>query len=254
MDAHQRAFEVLATHPRAERLNPRSAIAILATIHATRGQYPANIAECVGWGVDLLERHPYLRQALEQEGPEQWAHHLRLIGLRTARERDFLRRLDSAAAAIVASLTEAPVATGGFVVGPQDALDYMNRVNLAVDLFNEDVRRSGIVNRDAAYYWGWNDWRSIWREFYQEHLPWHARLNAAAVYDETEVKERELTEWRKKFEERGETPTAPAPQGPGVGGGDEDDPSLGDIGMALARGAVVVAGIGVVSYLLMRNR
>jgi len=253
MDAHQRAFEVLATHPRAELLDPRSAIAILATIHATRGAYPANLSECVGWSVDLLERHPYLRQALEQDGPEQWAYHLRLVGLRPARDAAFLRRLDSAAAQIVASLAGAPIETGGFYVSPQDILDYMNRVNVGVELMNEDVRRSGISKRDAAFYWGWNDWVAIWRQFYNDHLPWHARLTGA-VYDETEVKERELVEWRRKFEERGETPTAPDPQGPGTGGGSGgDDPSLGDIGMTLARGAMVVAGIGVVSYLVLRK-
>jgi len=253
MDAHQRAFEVLATHPRAERLDPRCAVALLATIHATRGAYPANLSECVAWGVDLLERHPYLRLALEQEGPEQWAYHLRLVGLRPARDAAFVRRLDTSAAQIVASLAGAPAGTGGFYVSPQDILDYMNRVNLSVEVMNEDVRRSGIVNRDGAFYWGWNDWVAIWRQFYNDHLPWHARLTGA-VYDETEVKERELMAWRKKFEERGETPTAPDPQGPGTGGGSgSNDPSLGDIGMTLAQGAVAVASLGVVGYLVLRK-
>jgi hypothetical protein len=252
MDAHLRAWEALAVHPRAEKLSPRSALAILAMIHAARGQYPTNLAECIGWGIDLLARERYLRESVEQEGPEQWAYQLRLAGLRPAQDAAFSRRLDRAAAEIVASLADVPQAVAGFYVSPQDILDYMNRVNLAADLFNEDVRRSGIQKRDGAFYWGWNDWLVIWRQFYNEHLPWYARLSGS-VHDETEVKERELIEWRKKFESLGEKPTSPDPQGPGAGGGSGDDPSLGDIGMTLARGAIVVAGIGVVTYMVLRK-
>jgi len=250
MDAHLRAWEALAAHPRAEKLSPRSALAVLAVIRAARRGYPPNLRECIDWGIELMERHPYLRHAMEQDGPEQWAYHLRLLGLRAAREVSFGRVLDKEASEIVASLTETPVLTGGFSVLPQDALDYMNRVKLAVDLLHEDVNRSGIVKKDAAFYWGWNDWRSIWWQFYQEHLPWHARLNAWVVYDETAVKERELTEWRHKFEERGGSPTAPEPQGPADPGGGT---SIADIGMTLARGAIVVAGIGTVTYMVLRK-
>jgi hypothetical protein len=251
MDADVRAFEAVLAHPRAENLTPRGALAVLATIRAARGGYPENLAQCIGWGADLLQRHPYLRSAVEQEGPEQWAYHLRLTGLRQAQARDFPQRLDSATARIVAALTDAHT-TGALFRTPQEALDYMNRVNLSVDLLNEDVRRSGIARRDAAFYWSWNDWRAIWRQFYQDHLPWHARLYPDGVYEETEVKERELMDWRKGFESRGGQPTAPAPQGPG-GGGDDKPPTLGDIGMKLAQGAIVVAGIGVVGYVLTRN-
>ncbi|HSN99564.1 MAG TPA: hypothetical protein VLS89_14820 [Candidatus Nanopelagicales bacterium] len=251
MDAHQRAFEVLARHPRGERLSPRSALAVLATIHAARGGYPVNLAECIGWGIGMLERHPYFRQSVEEDGPEQWAYHLRLIGLREAQDPDFPRRMDRAAAEILASVTEAPIHVGGFIVTPQDMLDYLNRVNLSAELLNEDVRRTKIATKNAAFYWAWQDWLIVWRQFYNEHLPWHARLSGG-VYDETEVKERELMEWRQRFEALGEKPTAPPPQGPG-GGPSGGGPTLSDIGMTLARGAVVVAGIGVVAYIAMRR-
>lgn len=252
MDADVRAFEVLAAEPRAEVLTPRSAIAVLATVRAARGAYPANLAECVRWSLGMLERHPLYRRSAEEEGPEQWAYHLRLMGLREAQRKDFPRRLDRAAAEILTALTAADgeVEAGGIFVTPGDMLDYLNRVNLSAEILNEDVRRSEIMKRDGAFYWGWNDWLAVWRQFYNDHLPWHARLSGS-VYDETEVKERELGEWRKKFEARGGKPTAPAPQGPG-GGGDKP-PTLGDIGMKLAQGAVVVAGLGVVTWIVMRK-
>lgn len=253
MDAHRRAFEALSAHPRARELNPRSALAVLSILHGLWGRYPANLATSFDWAIGLLDRYAYLRRAVEQEGPEQWAYQLRLAGIGAAQRPDLARRLDRSASEIVASLADAPDAVGFAVIMPQDALDYMNRVNVAVEIMNEDVRRSGIMGKDAAFYWGWSDWHSIWWQFYQEHLPWHARLNSAAVYDETEVKERELKEWRKRFEAKGGQPTAPPPQGPGAGDQPGKSPTLGDIGMALAQGAAVVAGLGVVTYIVMRK-
>lgn len=255
MDADVRAFEGLVTHPRAEVLTPRSALALLAMIRAARGGYPRNLEQCIGWGIGLLERHPYFRRAAEEEGPEQWAYHLRLIGVREAQAQGFARRLDRAAAEIVSELADVPEDVAGIFVTPQDMLDYLNRVNLAAEVLDEDIRRAEMAKKSAAFYWGWNDWLIVWREFYREHLPWHARLSGS-VYDETELRERELMDWRKRFESLGGKPTAPPPQGPGGGGGDDGQksPTLGDIGMRLAGGAIVVAGIGVVSYVLTRKR
>lgn len=99
----------------------------------------------------------------------------------------------------------------GFVVTPQDTLDYLNKVNTAVNSLEQDILTSAFAR--TRFSAAWSEWADQWREFYREHLPWYERLSGH-VYDQTEQYELNLNAWREAFVKAGGKPTAP-PSNPG---------------------------------------
>lgn len=125
----------------------------------------------------------------------------------------------------------------GFIITPQDILDYMNRVDWYASRLKEDIEAKKDVPGDiwAAF----ADWWAVWRKFYADHESWWNR-QFSSVYDETEVKERELTQLRARFIASGGKSSTPKPEGPAV-----DPPggtSFGTQIAGLAIGVAVVAG------------
>lgn len=92
----------------------------------------------------------------------------------------------------------------GFVVTPNDTLNYMQKVDAAMKSLDADVSKSG----DAAFRASWSDFFAGWSKFFADHQPWYMRLSGT-VYDETEDYESTLDKWREQFIARGGSPTAP---------------------------------------------
>lgn len=140
----------------------------------------------------------------------------------------------------------------GFFNTPGGTLEYMNKVDGGVDALNTSIREDPKWE-GAPYDFkdGWKGFYDMWKAFYQRNTTgftggWVARTGAD-VYDDTVAYEKQLGEWRAKWEALGGKPNTP----PLVTSNHSlSVPSLPDaattkgIGMAFM-GAAVLLGVGV---------
>jgi hypothetical protein len=122
----------------------------------------------------------------------------------------------------------------GFIVLPDDILDYMSKVNDAMTAMDVDVQKQAAGTDFAT---GWTRFLGGWRKFWDDHQSYWSRWQGS-VWDETEIWERDLSKWRDMFTNVGGRPTTPRPTD------DRPDP----LGSALKTGAVVGA-LGLVAWL-----
>jgi hypothetical protein len=138
----------------------------------------------------------------------------------------------------------------GFFSTPGGTLEYMRRVDSAVDTLNISM------NTDAAWRTAPADFQSGWARFVQDWKAFYKRNEGfvartfADVYDDTKVYEQHLKEWRERWMALGGKPAAaalpeavhnlPVPTMPSA-------KEIGDASLGLAALVAVVAGVYFVS-------
>ena len=132
----------------------------------------------------------------------------------------------------------------GWIITPQDILDYMNRVDWYAERLKIDIESFPNVPADLRA--SFDSWWIVWREFYAEHESWWSR-QFSSVYDEVEIKEREVKELRARLIKAGGSSSTPTPEGPAV------DPPSPPVTQYAGAAIGVAAAVALVVYVASRR-